>query len=80
MFSGRLLEKTGITFISTGMRYPILDAITVKKLENRDKLDYAKVFKKSFDAFDHKKAMWNKAAENELSLYQFLKQNIHKDL
>jgi len=80
MFSGRLLEKTGITFISTGMRYPILDAITVKKLENRDKLDYAKVFKKSFDAFDHKKAMWNKAAENELSLYQFLKQNIHKDV
>ena len=77
MFGGRLLEKAGITFISTGMRYPLLDQVAVLKMQNRDKVDYKVAMKKYFDTFEAKKAFWQNAAKNELSLYQYLKQYVH---
>lgn len=79
MISFKVPNKDGITFISTGMKYPILDSVTIKSDQLRDNADYQKIFANSFESFEKKKSIWNEAAKLEPSLYQWLKTNIYKD-
>lgn len=77
MFSNRIPFTSGITFISTGMNYPIIDSITLRLRENRDKISYKEKFSESFKMFEKKKNYWSEQAKKELSVYEFLKRRIH---
>lgn len=79
MFTNRVPQFAGITRISTGMNYPILDPVTIRQYEIRDKVNHSKVFKESFETFEKKKMYWNTLADFEPTLYQYLKDNIYKD-
>jgi tryptophan halogenase len=79
MFSFRAPSRAGITRISIGMNYPIIDRFTIKTSELRDGVDYKEVFKKSFDAFEDKKGFWTISAKSEPTLFQYLKNNIYNE-
>jgi len=70
----------GINYISTGMGYQMVDdyIIKIKELyypnQNYDAL--AKEMKERFEA---RQGKWKKAAKKELTMYEFLKENIYKD-
>ena len=78
MFTNQAPISAGITRISVGMHYPILDRISVEMRQNREKVDYKKEMSKYFDLLDKKKRFWNKSAEAEPTLFNYLKNNIYK--
>jgi hypothetical protein len=73
MFTGTASLDGGITRISTGMNYPILDPITIAYEQLRDEEDYKDKYAESFAIFEKKKAYWNDVAKDEPTLYEFLK-------
>lgn len=79
MFTNQVPTFAGITRISVGMNYPILDPITIRGYEIRDKVSHAEVFEKSFADFEKKKMYWNMLADYEPTLFQYLKKHIYKD-
>lgn len=79
MFTNQVPEFAGITRISVGMNYPILDPITIRGYEIRTGANHKEVFNESFERFERKKMYWNSLADLEPTLYQYLKQNIYKD-
>jgi tryptophan halogenase len=70
--------REGIPWISVGMNYPVLDQVDQKLHEFYDGIDHKKEWLPQFIEFDLRKHKWTKAAESELSLYQYLKKNIYK--
>ena len=70
--------REGIPWISVGMNYPVLDQVDQKLHEFYDGIDHKKEWLPQFIEFDLRKHKWNRAAESELSLYQYLKKNIYK--
>ena len=77
MFTNQAPINAGITRIAVGMNYPMLDPITQKVHEKRDKVSHAEQLKSFFEIYEKKKQYWKKSAEAEPSLYQYLKDNIH---
>jgi tryptophan halogenase len=79
MFTNQVPTYAGITRISVGMNYPILDPVALRGYEIRDGVKHEEIFEKSFSSFEKKKMYWNMLADFELSLFQYLKTNIYKD-
>jgi tryptophan halogenase len=79
MFTNQVPTHAGITRISVGMNYPILDPITLKGYEIRDKVNHKEIFSESFKMFEKKKMFWNSLADYEPTLYKYLQTNIYKD-
>jgi hypothetical protein len=77
MFNGVTPDLGGISWISVGTEYFILDKIAValkQRFVNRDfKQEYEHIFK----MFEERKARWREAAKDKLSLYQYLKRHIY---
>jgi hypothetical protein len=76
MFSETPDPAAGITYVSAGMNYFMLDQVGQKWHEGHDHIDYSSMLAPVFTMFDDRKNKWNKFAEKELSLYQYLKKNI----
>jgi tryptophan halogenase len=67
----------GITYISVGMNYPMLDVIGQRWHENYDGVDHKEMFKEVFEMLDKNKDKWQQAANNAPSLYEYLKNKIY---
>jgi tryptophan halogenase len=69
----------GIHCIATGLNYPMLDdfVYTLKKMQFKN--DYEDVSKTILANFINNQNKWKKAAEKELTMYEYLKKNIYKD-
>ena len=68
MFTNQVPEFSGITRISVGMNYPILDPITIRGYEIRTGANHKEVFSESFERFERKKMYWNSLADLEPTL------------
>ena len=70
----------GINYISTGMGYQLVDdyIIKIKELYYPDQ-NYDAMAKEMKERFETRQAKWKKAAEKELTMYEYLKNNIYKD-
>jgi tryptophan halogenase len=78
MFRYNVVGNAGINYISTGMNYFISDTIDQINDENFRQIDYKKFMEPILLHLDERKERWEKAAKNELSLYEYLKKNIYK--
>lgn len=78
MFSHRYDHNSGINYISVGMNYCISDEIDQAILKNKFEVDVYKEMKNVFIKMEERKARWEKAAQNEKTLYQYLKENIYE--
>ena len=78
MHTGILDAAEGITYVSVGLNYPIVDSVDVELNRIKDGIDYKKFWAPRFAKLEQNKQRWKKAAEKELSLYEFLKRNIYK--
>jgi tryptophan halogenase len=81
MNKGEYIDKNGgIHCIATGLNYILVDdfAISAKELIYPDQ-NYDALASLLKSKFDFKKEKWNKAAEKELTMYEYLKKNIYKD-
>jgi tryptophan halogenase len=76
MFSETPDPAAGITYVSAGMNYFMLDQVGQKWHEGHDHINYSSILAPVFSMFDDRKRTWNKYAEKEPSLYQYLKKNI----
>lgn len=72
MFSGTTPLDAGITRIAVGMNYPILDRITIQYEQNRETEEYNNRYAESFEMFEKKKAYWERCAEQEPTLFEYL--------
>jgi tryptophan halogenase len=78
MFNPAPNEHDGITWISTGMNYMFLDQIQAKMINIKEGNNAKQYWAPYFLNLEKKKERWKKAAEKELTLYEFLKRNIYK--
>lgn len=79
MFTNKAHPNAGITRIAVGMNYPLLDRISQRQHEIRDKVDHKVAMASWFETLDKKKAYWQKLAKDEPTLYEYLKNTIYKD-
>jgi tryptophan halogenase len=79
MFTGIAPINAGITRISIGMNYMILDSTSIQLQQNRDGVDYKEVYASTFKIFEKKKTYWKAATEMEPTLYKYLKTTIYKN-
>jgi tryptophan halogenase len=79
MFNNTTPEIGGITWISVGCNYFIIDKVAVEQRQSAAGKDFKKEYDPIFRMFEHNKDRWRKAAEDKPSLYQYLKDNIHKE-
>lgn len=77
MFSHNLDEIAGISYVSTGMNFLVLDKMDLIVNQEIDNTDYYEIFKQSFNNFEIKKMVWHENSKNELSLYSFQKKYIY---
>jgi hypothetical protein len=67
----------GISYISVGYNYPFFDSVDQRF--NTFGADVKPYVNQNVEHFNLKKNAWKKAAENEPSLYQYLKDHVHND-
>jgi hypothetical protein len=67
----------GITWITAGMNYMLLDDISIKLGEINNKMNYRKDMQQYFDYFEIKKNKWSQFSKNSSSLYKYLKEKYH---
>jgi tryptophan halogenase len=72
-------ENEGITYVSAGMDYPILDHVDVEINKIQDGIDYKKFWAPWFSNLELNKHRWKKVAETELTLYEYMKKYIYKE-
>ena len=73
MFNPIPREQDGITWVSAGMNYFILDRIHAQLGGIQDNIEYKKYWAPFFAKMEQRKYRWKLAADRELSLYEFLK-------
>ena len=79
MHTNNIDEKEGITYVSAGMNYPILDHTDVEINKVIDGIDYKKFWSPWFARLEQNKHRWKQAAEHQLTLYQYMNKHIYKD-
>jgi hypothetical protein len=79
MFNGRTPTLGGITWISVGMNYFMLDQnrIDVEMLHRDNPSNVKAQYDILFQEYERRKNFWLEAAKDAPSLYQYLKDNIH---
>lgn len=70
-------EIGGITWISVGMHYLMLDKIAIDLQEKKYNESLKTTLEPVFEMFEQRKLKWQTAAKNQPSLYQYLKTHIH---
>jgi hypothetical protein len=68
---------SGITCISTGMNFNILDNVSARKAELRNNEDYKESMKPWFERLDQKKVFWDSIAANSPKLSEYLRDKYH---
>jgi len=71
-------DIAGINWISVGMNYFVSDKTTVTLRQNLRRENFRITYDPIFRMWEERKARWNESAKNYGSLYQYLKDNIHK--
>jgi hypothetical protein len=79
MFRAELDSSKGLVWIATGMNHHIIDDLNVKNVQFINKHSLKEVFAPYFTNMEISKNNWWKSAENESSLYKWLRHKIHKD-
>jgi tryptophan halogenase len=80
MFNGTTPFMGGITWIAIGMHYFMIDesVFSMDVLRKNNPARFKADFDKQFEEYERRKARWLEAAKDAPSLYQYLKDNIHK--
>ncbi|MDA9953330.1 tryptophan 7-halogenase [Planktomarina sp.] len=75
MFDKPIDSNAGITYVGVGMNYPMIDRVdlNIESIDG-DKKIYIDRIKQNFD---NKKKRWSMYSSKELSLYEWLKENIY---
>jgi hypothetical protein len=68
----------GISWISSGLNYHILDEISVKLGELKNRMDYKKDLEPFFKELDAKKEVWRNNALNSPSMYEYLRDTFYE--
>jgi len=82
MFTGRMDNSGGITWVSIGMNYLMFDRTfydTFTAVYLKDKIQYKQSYDNMFAEYNNRRARWAAAAQDKPSLYQYLKDNIHSN-
>jgi tryptophan halogenase len=77
MFTGVMDNLWGISYISVGYNYPFFDSVDQRF--NTHGADVKPYVNRNVERFNLQKKAWKKAAENEPSLYQYLRDHVHDD-
>lgn len=72
-------DRGGITWISSGMNYHILDKVSVLHGELANGMDYKKELNMYFIELDKKRLAWENNALLSPTLYEYLKNRFYKD-
>ena len=75
---GHNSDIAGINWISVGMNYFVADKTTIALRQNMRKEDFRQSYDHIFSMWEERKARWNETTKDCPSLYQYLKDNIHK--
>jgi hypothetical protein len=78
-YSGIVDLNQGIPWIATGMNFMTLDKIYQMLIEHNNLVDHKQMFDPFFKNQEFTKKRWNRAANKELSHYEFLKKYIHDE-
>ena len=77
MFQNVFQVEKGLVWIATGMNHHIVDEITVKDAQLYEKIPLKTKYAESFTEIEMNKQRWWQAAENELSLCDWLEKHVH---
>ena len=80
MFTGRTPDIGGITWISVGMHYFMIDKTyhDLELIHRTDPAEFKRRYDEQFDKIERRKQRWLDAAKDKPSLYQYLKDKIYK--
>ena len=76
-YTSVLDPKAGVTYVSIGMNYLVMDKVTMKTNEFWTLDTYKNDYQNSFIRMDINKKNWQTFAIEQHSLYKYLKDNIH---
>ena len=79
MFQNVFQVEKGLVWIATGMNHHIVDEITVKDAQMYEKIPLKTKYAESFTEIEMNKQRWWQAAENEMSLCDWLEKHVHHD-
>jgi tryptophan halogenase len=78
VFDWELVDK-GIQSIAVGMNYFPINKQKVDAINYRDSIDVSQILKPYWEAKEKNKKSWKKYAEDQPTLYEYLKENIYND-
>jgi len=78
MFAGETPEFGGISWVSVGMNYFMLDKVNVELRQNFDQINLKEMYAPIFNLFEERKKRWREASQDKPSLYQYLKNTVYK--
>lgn len=78
-YSGIVNLEQGIPWIATGMRFMTLDKMHQQLIEHNNCVDHKEMFDPFIKAQEFNKERWSRAADKELSHYEFLKKYIYNE-
>lgn len=78
MFKANLDYTKGLVWIATGMNHHIIDELNVKNVQYTEKQSLKDIFAPFFTRMEIAKSNWWRAADNEISLCQWLEKHIHR--
>jgi|688.fasta_scaffold243404_2 flavin-dependent dehydrogenase len=70
--------RGGLSWIATGMNYLFLDDISIKMGEISNRMDYKNDLAEYLNNLEIKKGIWESAALNSPSMYQYLKEKYYE--
>jgi tryptophan halogenase len=70
--------RGGLTIISVGMNYPILDPISVAIGQIKNQMDYRTELSQNFRDLDAKRMFWQDAAKKSDTLLEYLEKKYHR--
>jgi len=72
-------ERGGLTWISAGMNYKLLDDVAISLGQCEQKVKYADVYARSFKRLEERSEVWDKIAKACPSLEKYLHDTYYKD-
>jgi hypothetical protein len=79
MFTYETPDIGGITWISVGMNYFMIDKLQAEMKQTFSDKNLKEIYEPVFRLFEERKARWKEASRDKPSLYQYLKNEIHKE-
>jgi flavin-dependent dehydrogenase len=79
MWQANIDPAAGLVWIATGMNHHIIDVLNQRNAEFIEGVATKDKFAQAFTSREQAQMNWWRNSEKEISLHQFLKENIHKD-